>query len=259
MNLGRSGNGARHTRWGVALLAAAAALLIGAAALPARHVMAQDTTTSTGGTGPARTITVTGVGKVRVEPDIARINIGVEVARPTVAEASAANNEIVQGVIEAIQGAGVAEKDVQTSGFSVYAERFGASGPVPDDQVQYRVSNNVAVVVRDLKSVSAVLEAAIDAGANNIYGVEFAVGDPSAYESDAMARAVDNANAKATHLADLTGLTLGEIISVSEGVNVNPLLLGTNQAMGLGGGGGPTVQPGVLELGLQLTVVYAAD
>lgn len=239
-----------------ACLALTAAALLVSASLAPRPAMAQD---APGSPAPARTISVTGVGKVRVEPDIARINIGVDLARPTVAEASAANKKIVDEVIQAIKDAGVAEKDVQTSGFTIYMDRFGGTTPVDEENVQYRVSNTVAVVVRDLTKVSEVLETAINAGANSIYGVEFAVGDPTEYESEAMAGAVDNANAKAAELAKLTGLTLGKILSVSEGVSVNPLLAGTNQSLAFGAGAGPTVQPGVLELTLQLQVVYAAE
>lgn len=249
----------------VAACALAALVVLATTALTAlpTPAFAQDATGAGqpgGSTGTLpRTITVVGTGKVRVEPDIARVTIGVDVARPTVREASDANKEIVDQVIAAIKGAGVADKDVQTNGFSVYAERYGTSGPLPEDEITYRVTNNVAVVVRDLSTVSSVLEAAIDAGANNIYGIEFALSDPTAYETDAMAKAVDSANAKAAQLAKLTGVTLGEIVSVSEVVGVNPLYLGANQAVGMGGGGGPTVQPGMLELSLQLQVVYAIE
>ncbi len=205
----------------------------------------------------AGTITVVGEGRVRVEPDIARINIGVEVVRPTVREATDANNEIIDGVIAALTGAGVAEEDIQTSGFSVFAERFGPEGPLPEDQVTYRVTNTVNVIVRNLESVGAVLDASIEAGANNIYGVEFALDDTAAAQGEARSAAIADAQVKAEDLANLTGTSVGRVLSVSEIVGAQPFF---NQfataAQGLGGGGGPAIQPGQLALSMQLQVVY---
>jgi len=205
------------------------------------------------------TITVVGEGKVRIEPDIARVSIGVETLRDTVDEASAANQETVDAVLAALQAQGIAEEDIQTSGFSIFAERYGPGGPLPDDQVRYRVSNNVSVTIRDLENVGAVLDAAIEAGANNIYGVEFALDDPSTVESDARASAVEDARAKAEDLAALSGVELGDLISISEIVAQGGGFYAGNfaeQARAFGGGGTPVV-PGQLELVMQLQVVYA--
>ncbi|HXF64374.1 MAG TPA: SIMPL domain-containing protein [Caldilineaceae bacterium] len=205
------------------------------------------------------TITVVGEGKVEIEPDIARVSIGVETLRDTVEEASAANQETLDAVLAALQAQGIAEEDIQTSGFSIFAERYGPEGPLPDDQVRYRVSNNVSVTIRDLENVGTVLDAAIEAGANNIYGVEFALDDPSIVESDARASAVEDARAKAEDLAALSGVELGELISISEVIaQGGGFYAGTfaEQARGFGGGGTP-VMPGQLELVMQLQVVYA--
>ncbi|MGL4648269.1 MAG: SIMPL domain-containing protein, partial [Caldilineaceae bacterium] len=209
---------------------------------------------------PLRTITVVGEGKVRVEPDIARVTIGAETLRPSVREATDANNEMIDAVIAALGAAGVAEEDIQTSGFSVFAERFGPEGPLPDDEVNYRVTNNVVVTVRNLEGVGDLLDAAIEAGANNIYGIEFAIDDTTAIESDARAAAVDSANAKAAELAGLAGVAVGEIVSISEIVGVSPMLGVYRQdvAMGMGGGNSPTIQPGQLNMTTQLQITYAS-
>ena len=113
-----------------------------------------------------RTITVVGEGKVKIKPDIARANIGVEVMKNSVKEASDANKAALESVLEALKQNGIEEKDIQTSGFSIFAERFGPEGPLPEDQTNYRVSNNVSVVIRDLEKVGAILDAAIEAGAD---------------------------------------------------------------------------------------------
>lgn len=207
-----------------------------------------------------RTITVVGEGKVKSTPDIARAQIGVEVMKTSVKEASDANKTTLDAVLAALAAQGIAEKDIQTSGFSIFAERYGTDGPLPEDQINYRVSNNVSVVIRDLEKVGAVLDAAIEAGANNIYGIEFGLDNTDAIETEAREAAVADARAKAEELAGLTGVTVGDVISLSEVIgngggyynasNFNQL------DRGMGGGGGTPITPGELDLTLQLQVVY---
>lgn len=206
------------------------------------------------------TITVVGEGKVSIEPDIARVQIGIEVMMPSVKEASDANKERLEAVLAALEEQGVAEADIQTSGFNVYAERFGPNGPLPDDQVNYRVSNNVSVTVRNLETLGALLDAAIEAGANNIYGVEFSLDDTDVIASEARASAVADAQAKAEELAELTGTTVGSVVSISEVIGQNGGYYQSNfaeSARGLGGGGSTPISPGQLELIMQLQITYA--
>lgn len=205
------------------------------------------------------TITVVGEGKVRIKPDIARAQIGVEVLMDSVKAASDANKERLEAVLAALQDQGIAEEDIQTSGFSVYAERYGSDGPLPEDQTNYRVSNNVSVTVRDLDTLGAVLDAAIEAGANNIYGIEFSLDDPSSVESTARESAVADAQAKAEELATLTGTTVGSVVSVSEVIGNGGGYYSSNfaeAARAMGGGGSTPVSPGELELIMQLQITY---
>jgi uncharacterized protein YggE len=205
------------------------------------------------------TITVVGEGKVTLEPDIATVTIGVETVTDTVKAASDENNTQVQAVLAALSEQGIADKDMQTSGFSIYAERFGPDGPVQDSDVRYHVTNNVVVTVRNLDNVGTVLDAAIEAGANNIYGIQFDLDDPSAAESDARSAAIADAQTKASELAKLAGVPLGQIVSVSEVVGGNGAYYAGNfaqQARAMGGGGTP-VTPGQLDLVMQLQVVYS--
>jgi len=204
-------------------------------------------------------ITVVGEGKVTLKPDIAHVTIGVETVSNTVKAASDQNSEMVNAVLEALKAQGVAEEDMQTTGFSIYAERFGPEGPLADSDVRYHVTNNVLVTVRDLDKLSDILDAAIDAGANNIYGIDFAVDDPSASEADVRQAALDDAKAKAGELAEMSGLTVGPIISISEVVGGGGGFYAGNfaeQSKAMGGGGTP-VTPGQLDLIMQLQVVYA--
>ncbi|MBK8051223.1 MAG: SIMPL domain-containing protein [Anaerolineales bacterium] len=207
-----------------------------------------------------RTITVVGDGTVNIKPDVARANIGVETVNASVQEASGANKVQTDAVLAALKEAGIKDEDIQTSGYSVYAERFGVDGPLPDNQVQYRVSNTVTVLVRDLATLGQVLDTAITAGANNIYGVEFLLDDPTTARSAARKIAVGNASATAEELASLAGVKVGKLLSISEvigttgGVYSNQF---TQYATGMNKAAAETpIEPGQLRLNLQLEMVY---
>ena len=209
-----------------------------------------------------RTITVVGEGTVKIKPDIAKANIGVEVVEPTVKEASSGARDTMRAVLKALKEQGVDEKDIQTSGFSVWTERpYGPEGPA--DELLYHVSNQMAVTIRDLETVETVLGSAIAAGANNIYGVTFSLADPSQVESGARKEAVADAQAKAQELAALSDVEVGDVVSISEvvGGGGGYYAGGIREsavASGMGGGGGP-IAPGELELTLQLQIVYTVQ
>ena len=228
--------------------------LFGGAWLQTPAVQAQDAAPSS-----PRTITVVGEGVVNIEPNVARTNIGVEVLRPTVEEAAAENSQIVDGLLATLTELGVPGEDIQTSGFNVYAERYGPGAPASEEEVQYRVSNTVTVIIRDLDKVGEVLDASIKAGANNIFGVEFLLDDATAVRSEARKVAVENARATAEELAALNGVQVGKVLSISEvvggagGFYNNSI---SNFQIGLGGAERTPIQPGQLRLTMQLQITY---
>jgi uncharacterized protein YggE len=239
-------------------LALAAVVTVSGFALQSASPLTQPVQAQSVPAAPARTITVVGEGKVNIEPDVAQVNFGVEVLAPSVREALDENSATMDGVLAALQAQGIAEEDIQTSGFSIYAERYGPQGPLPEDEVNYRVNNNVLVKIRDLESIGAVVDAAVEAGANNIYGIEFRVDDPSVLESDARRAAIEDAQAKAAELAELTGTTVGQVVSVSEIIGAglySPSFAVYDRAMG--GGAAAPIAPGQLELTMQIQVTYA--
>ena len=210
-----------------------------------------------------RTITVVGEGTVKIKPDIAQSNIGVEVIKPTVKEASSGARDVMQAVLKALKEQGVGEKDIQTSGFSVWVERPYTQEGQPGEPI-YHVTNQVAVTIRDLETVETVLGATIEAGANNIYGVTFSLAEPSKVESEARKKAVADALAKAQELATLNGVKLGDVASVSEVVGGRGgYYAGSFREVAMpaamGGGGGGPIAPGELELTMQLEIVYTVQ
>lgn len=212
---------------------------------------------------PARTITVVGSGSAFVEPDVAQANVGVNVTAPTIQEASDEVNQRMSAVLATLKEEGIAEKDIQTSNYSIYFEERPQFESMPSTQEgpggQYRVSNQVQITIRDLDKVGPILDAVIQAGANNVYGVSFTREDAEGARSQARSEAVKNALAKAQEYAELNGLTLGDVVSVSEVIGgATPFgVMRESAAVGLGGGG-PDISPGQLEVQVQVQVTYEA-
>lgn len=203
-----------------------------------------------------RTITVVGEGQVDAAPDIAIVHIGVQVSEsdPKVATEKAA--EEMNNILAALKGEGIAEKDIQTSYYSVYVDRpYGPEGP--SSETFYQVSNTIQVTIRDLDRVTDILGAAIEAGANNINSVDFRLSDTSQLESEARAKAVDNAQAKAEELAELNGVAVGEVVSISEVVDSGAFLERSFATAGMGGGGAGPISPGDVTVTSQLQITYA--
>jgi len=210
----------------------------------------------------SRTITVVGEGTENVEPDTAQVNIGVEIVETDIKLANSKASETIDAIVAALQAQGVNNQNLQTSSLNIWIERpYDPAEGTPSDRVLYHVSNQVNVTIRDLSKVGAILDAVIQAGANNMYGVTFKVADPSVLESDTRNQAMDDARAKAEELAKLAGLKLGDVISVSEiiGSGTGGLYNNTQfKAEGLGGGGGG-ITPGQLQMTTQLQVVYSVQ
>jgi uncharacterized protein len=160
-------------------------------------------------------ISVTGEATVSVPPDLAQVDAGVTSDAKTAREASEANNAAMGKVLLALKGAGIAEKDYQTSQLSLQPQYPpNRSGPSP--VVGYRASNRVTVRVRDVTKVASMIDALVGAGANDIGGINFMVSQASKLLDDARTQAVADARRKAEIYAKAAGVTLGAPLSISE-------------------------------------------
>ena len=164
----------------------------------------------------AMVITVTGEGRVDQAPDMATVSLGVTTEGATAAEALGANSAEIAKVLERLGSAGIAPRDVQTTGLSVNPNwRNNSSGEAP--KISGFIANNgVTVRVRALDGLGAVLDAAVQDGANQLNGVEFGLQEPRPAQDEARRRAVADARARAELLAEAAGVKLGAIRSISE-------------------------------------------
>lgn len=163
-------------------------------------------------------IHVTGQGEVSAAPDMAQVQVGVTTEAETAAEALAGNSEATAAVLARLAEQGVAEADLQTGNLSLYPRRRDvrpADGSEP--AVEAFVANHtVSVTVRDLDTLGGILDAVVSDGANTLGGLSFGLQDPSDMTDEARRNAVADAMRKAALYADAAGVTLGEIVSLSE-------------------------------------------
>ena len=205
-----------------------------------------------------RTLNVNGLGQVYLTPDIAYIYIGVHTENAIASEAVDANKSQTTAVINALKKAGVDEKDIRTTNFSIYpSQQYAPDGTASGSVIM--VDNTVYVTVRDLNSLGDLLDSAIAAGANNINSIQFDVADKTAAVKDARTKAMDDAKLQAQELADTAGVSLGEIQTINFYDN-SPYPM----AEGKGGGGGAAaanvsvpIQPGQLTIAVTVSLTYS--
>jgi uncharacterized protein len=210
------------------------------------------------GQAQPRTINVTGNAQVILAPDIAYVSIGVHTEAPAAKDAVASSNTQTQAVIDAIKSQGVDAKDIQTTNFSVYQQT--KTGPNGENLGTYfSTDNTVYVTMHDLTKIGNILDAAVAAGANNIYGITFDVQNKEAATQSGRDQAMTDAQAQAEQLAKAAGATLGAVQSISYYSNPPTPIYYDNKAAaaGIGGGGSVPISSGQLTLTVTVNVTYA--
>jgi uncharacterized protein YggE len=195
-------------------------------------------------------IVVTGQGSARATPDRAQLSLGVSTDAKTASGALRANGAEIARVIAATKAHGIPSEDVQTEQVSL-SLRFGESG---DTVVGYVATNSLSVVVRALPKVGPVIDAAVDAGANQVYGPNLVLADQQALYRQAMRAAIANARAKAAAIARAAGLALRRITEVVESGGPAPLPADAKTAPAAS----TPIEPGTQLVQATLTVTFAA-
>ncbi len=206
---------------------------------------------------PEHTLSVTGSGKVTVVPDMATIQLGVQVERPTAKAARETAAAAMTKVVAAIRNLGIADKDIATANVSL-----GPTYDYPQNATPkvrgYQLQNTVTVTVRNLDQVGDVLDDGVAAGATTVDGISFDVFDRAAAEAQAREAAVKDARAKADTLASGLGVRITGVSSVSEQVST-PIWYGRElapMAAGSAADASTPVLPGSTDVTISVSVTF---
>lgn len=158
-------------------------------------------------------IAVSGSGMVYGEPDIAVIELGVNIANADISLAMQEANDAIKNIMTMLNDAGVEDKDVRTAYFNIWFEEAYEA----NRKAQYRVNNAISVTIRDVNSVGAILAQSVEAGANSVNNIQYAIADTDALANQSRELAMQDARAKAEQLANLAGVELGSVLMINEG------------------------------------------
>ena len=198
---------------------------------------------------PSGGITVLGTGSTNVTPDRAFFAFGTVSQAATANAALAASSQSVARVIAALKKAGVAQADLQTSDVSL-SPRMNDNG---NEIVGYTASNTVTATIRKLGDAGDVVDAAVGAGANQVYGPNLLASDQDAAYRNALKEAVAQARTKAETLAAASNSTLGKITAIVEGGGSMPMPM----AVGAAKDSSVPIEPGTQQIEATVTVTFA--
>jgi hypothetical protein len=207
--------------------------------------------TAGGASKTAGGITVTGLGTVTSVPNEAEFSLGLQTEGATAREALAANSEKMRRVLGALKAAGVDKSDIKTQGISVspsYADEGQIDG--------YTARNSVSVKIHDLSKAGRVLDAASNAGANEVYGPSLTRSDEDALQAKALRDAVDDARKKGEALADAAGVQLGTVTAITEGFSGGPEPYYERASLAVADKAAP-IEPGTQDVQATVTVTFA--
>jgi len=170
------------------------------------------------------TLVVTGIGVVKAKANLAVLQLGVVTRAATATEAMQQNAEVMNGVIDALKAVGVKEEEMETSGF--YLNPVYSNYCEPKIIIGYQVDNTLTIKVTDLEKTGPAIDRAVEAGANQVYGLYFTFTEEELAELQQQARtkAVEDARARATTIANGLGVQVVGVAYVNEG-SVYPVFL----------------------------------
>ena len=251
-----------NTRWKIAVASALAAG-VAAVATAALAGGGNDVATATvppDSTQPTerpmeRTITVTGHGTVNVVPDVADLWMGVQATAPTGDEVMNTIEQKSQRLVNALKNAGIDEKDIQTSGLSLYPN-YARNG---NDITGYTASVDVSVRARDINRVGELLDAVQGMVGQEltIGGISFSYEDPEAVLEQARVAAIDNARARAQQYAAAAGTEVGDVVKIVETSSAAPPVPYAMDRMAAEAT--VAIEPGSQELSADVSVVFSME
>lgn len=208
-----------------------------------------------------RQVTVIGNGQVQGVPDTLTANVSIEFTATDVTTAMNQTNDRQKAVISALVAGGIDVKDISTTQVSVQPQ-YDVSSSTNSVIVGFEASNSIQVKMRKLDQASQALATIVTAGGNaaRINSVSYSIEDDSKLTSDARARAFHDAEDRARQYAELSGLTLGKVISISEaGGSTPPPMAPMPMRGGVAAASEVPLQPGEQTVSFAVTAVWELD
>jgi uncharacterized protein YggE len=208
---------------------------------------------------PAATVTVSGSAKSQVSHQLASFNIGVTSVSPDKQVAVDQVNSTMKSVIDSIKQFGIKESDIQTQSVSVFQEERYDPDQNESNITGWRASNSIDLTLREIDRTSELTDLLSSTDATNVSGPNFRTDDTQTAESELVGQAIANARQKALAIAQASGKSLGEVISVTEGQVVSgPMPMMALEAKDIGGIPAP-IEPGSATISQSVTVVFSLD
>jgi uncharacterized protein YggE len=205
-------------------------------------------------------ISVSGTGEAFGEPDIALITLGVQAQAEDVATAREEAAATAQALIDSVKANGVAERDIQTTQFEIQPQYDFSQGRSPTI-IGYEVTNVLTIRVRKIDSTSKILDDATAAGGNStvVRSVSFTIDDPTELRAEARSLALKEARAKAEQLANDAGVSLGDVLSISENIGFSPQPAALDAIAAPRTGAATPIETGELQVSVTVSVRYDID
>ncbi len=200
-----------------------------------------------------QTVSFTGEGKVKAEPDTAKVDIGLITEGKDTITVQNENSSKMNAVIKFLKDKGIGEADVKTSNYSLSPKYEYGKGK--SSLAGYTLSQNLTVTVRNLGKIGEVLDGAVSNGANRIDSVSLFIEKPEELKNKAREEAVRIAKEKAALTSSTAGFRLGRLVGFSEGFSGEPPIFYESLAKG-GGAPAPQIEPGTQEIKVNVTLTY---
>ena len=207
-------------------------------------------------------ISVTGTGTVTVMPDIAILQLGVEVTSDSVGDARDEAAEAMDRVRESLAEHDVDDDDIRTTSFNIFPQYDFRSEQ--RRLIGFTVNNQVSITVREIDDAGEILDDAIRAGGDSIRvsSISFSIDDPESAMDEARAAAVVDARNRAETLASAAGVSVGRPLTITESGGFfppSPIFRTESLAFQDGGGFDTAIAPGEQDINVTVSVIFELD
>ncbi|MCH3958601.1 MAG: SIMPL domain-containing protein [Selenomonas sp.] len=206
---------------------------------------------------PARPLlSVDGQGTGTATPDIATVTIGVVSHASDAGKAQNDNAWKSDQINKAVKGLGIDSKDIQTNNYS-FQPTYQMNTNHKNEINGYTVNNSIIVVVRNIKLTGKVIDAALQAGANEINSLDFSASNTRTVRKEALSNAVQDARDKADIIAQNLGKRIVGIQNVSESTGyMESRRFNNAMLMSAKGAADTAIEPGSLSLSARVHVDF---